>query len=74
MTTAENTVMIDPRGVTIQEWKPATQGEYVPRFYSDAEIEELFQSDDGSLVMALLRRAQKAEAEIARLRGLMEPI
>ena len=66
--------MIDPWGVTIQEWKPATQGTYIQRFYSDAEIEGMYRNEDNMIIMALLRRAQSAEAEIARLRGLMEPI
>jgi len=67
-------------GVTVREWKPAAQGEYVQRHYSDDEIEELFQHDDGSLVMALLRRAQRVEKLVEAMRrtirnaGLMEPI
>ena len=52
----------DKKGVTIRQKKcgePAS--EY--RFYSDEEISELFDNDANTLVIALLNRAQKAEAE-----------
>ena len=52
-----------PKGVTIKE-RTATDWRYEDTFYSDEEILELFPDGDNSLVNALLRRAQAAEAEL----------
>lgn len=60
-----------PKGVTIKE--PVEQpARYRDRFYSDEEILELFPDGNGSVVNPLLRRAQKAEAEIERLRAELD--
>ena len=48
-----------------------TVHEHLSRFYTDEEILELFPDSDGSMVNALLHRAQRAEAELERLRAEM---
>ena len=50
-----------------------TASRWVVRDYSDEEILEIFPEEGESLVNALLRRAQKAEAEVARLREALKP-
>lgn len=60
-------------GVTVQEthWKlDATAN----RFYSDEEILDLFPDDGSSICNALLRRAQAADAEVDRLRGIVDKL
>lgn len=52
----------------VREWQ-STGGAWVEREYTDDEILDLFPDDEGSLVNRLLRRAQKAEAEVERLRA-----
>lgn len=51
----------------VREWKPATEGHYEDVEYTDAEIEGVFGSDPNCLVIALLRRAQSAEQQVAEL-------
>jgi len=63
--------MMSQRGVTI--WETQTiQTKTAERFYSDDEIRDLFPPNDGSLVSALLVRSQQAEAEIDRLREIVD--
>jgi len=59
------------KGVTVSETEYTSRRD-VERFYSDDEIAELFPDGDGSLVAPLLRRAQAAEADVERLRAVIE--
>jgi len=61
------------KGISVLETEYTSQRE-VERFYSDDEIAELFPDGDGSLVGPLLRRAQAAEAEIERLRAIVDQL
>ncbi len=58
---------------TIKEWVAATQGSWVDRTYTDDEVVDIFgpSEADYNLPLALLRRAQAAEAEVERLRNLL---
>ena len=57
---------------TIKEWVPATKGEYVQRTYTDDEVVDIFGPDDSyNLTLALLRRAQAAEADVERLQTIL---
>jgi len=59
------------KGVTVLEWPTPEVLPPVPRFYPDEEIVDIFGEDGTSLVIALLRRAQAAEAEIVRLQEVI---
>jgi hypothetical protein len=53
---------VSKQGVTVRECVRADRT-YEDKFYSDEEIRELFPDDETTLVIALLNRAQQAEAE-----------
>jgi hypothetical protein len=58
----------------VREWKPAAEGKWIDREYTDEEIVDLFGDDGNCLVIALLRRAQDAEKKEQEVRKILAHI